>query len=504
MPENSLHNVSRQEATHPLMIWIPPFSFLDGYDPKLQLPPRWLRKFPTAIINYRWPGLVPESNSPPANGTESDDPGPKTPLHWPTPVHDVAFGYKWIIDNLAPLDLARRDIYVCGSYLGATLAASLALTETHPHEPMAVRGLVTYNGIYDWTTLLPDHPIHKIRPSDSTSTKPESLASLIRSINRDLAEPEEEEEDPTPFALLRQQAQVLFHSPDNLFDPFASPSLFFHTPALHIPPTFDQPIAPVTSAFSEAVDLLTNPARETDSVPNIYNDPDPVLHAEPNTYNDLDTCNDPGPVPHTEPDSYNDLDTYNDAGIYNNPDPYSGLDFVPHTDPDTFDDLDPEPRATPSSTTSSMLESYLSKPPRKSHLTFPPRKSTLRIPASLLLFDDLPPVATAPSSPEKPKRTRAAFKRWAPRPRDGFKPQASELAKLMIRSVELVELRERMRWDHEFEDSEARTVEAEARVRLAGVGADAKGGAEAALGVFDLNGEGERAVEEWLAERVGY
>lgn len=483
MRGNSLHNVSRQEATHPLMIWIPPFSFLDGYDPKLQLPPRWLRKFPTAIINYRWPGLVPDSNSPPATGTDGDG-GPKTPLYWPTPVHDVAFGYKWILDNLAPPDLARRDIYVCGSYLGATLAASLALTETHPHEPMAVRGLVTYNGMYDWTTLLPDHPIHNTKPGGSTSNKSGSLGALLHSINRDLAEPEKEEEDPTPFALLRQQAQVLFHSPDNLFDPFASPALFFHTPALHIPPTFDQPIAPATSALSEAVELLTNPAPETDSVPGIYNEPDPV--------------------PHTEPGTYNDLDIYNGPGISNYPDPYNGLDFIPHTDPDTYNDLDPESPATPSSTTSSMLDAYLSKPPRKSHLIFPPRKSTLRIPASLLLFDDLPTANTAPSSPEKSKRTRATFKRWGRRPRDGFKPQASELAQLMIRSVELVELRERMRWDHEFEDPEARTVEAEARVRLAGVGADAEGGTEAGLGVFDLNGEGERAVEEWLAERVGY
>ncbi|KAK0743800.1 hypothetical protein B0T18DRAFT_448403 [Schizothecium vesticola] len=405
----SLHNVSRHEAAHPLMIWIPPFSFLDGYDPKLQLPPRWLRKFPTAIINYRWPGFVPDSDSSPATGTNGDEGGPNIPLHWPTAAHDVAFGYKWIVDNLTPPDLARRDIYVFGSYLGASLAASLALTETHTHKPMAVRGLVTYNGIYDWTTLLPDHPIHKIRSSGSTSAKPASLASLLHSINRDLAEPEpeEEDEDPTPFALLHQQAPALFQSPANLFDPFASPSLLFHTPAIHIPPTFDQPLVPATSALSEAVDLLATTPPATD------------------------------PVPDTDPDTYNDL----------------------------------EP------------------PPRKSHLIFPPRKSTLRIPASLLLFDDFPP--------RLPRRLSR-------RPRDGFKPQAGELADLMIRSVELVELRERMQWDHEFEDPEARAAEAEARVRLAGVGADAEGGGEAGLGVFDLNGEGERAVEEWLAERVGY
>ncbi|KAK1827710.1 hypothetical protein QBC39DRAFT_314422 [Podospora conica] len=430
----SLHNVSRHEATHPLMIWIPPFSFLDGYDPKLQLPPRWLRKFPTATINYRWAGLVPESDNPPAaTGTDGEPGGSKTPLHWPTPVHDVAFGYKWIIDNLTPPDLGRRDIYVFGSYLGASLAVSLALTETHPHEPMAVRGLVTYNGIYDWTTLLPDHPIHKIE-STSHNNKPASLSSLLQSINRDLAEPEEEE-DPTPFGLLHQQAPVLFDSPADLFDPFASPCLFFQTPGLYIPPTFDQPLVPATSALSEAVDLLLDAA------------------------------------------------------------------------PDTFNDPNPETAATSPSSTTTSLDSYLLKPTRQYHLTFPPRRSTLRIPGSLILFDDLPPRSpanTAPTSAGKSRSARSGSRRRTRRPRDGFKPQATELAELMIRSVEKVELRERMLWDHEFEDPEARTAEAEARVRLVGVGADAEDGGEAGLGVFDLNGEGERAVEEWLAERVGY
>ncbi|KAK8069688.1 hypothetical protein PG994_006304 [Apiospora phragmitis] len=177
-----------RRGLNPLMIYLPPFW--DGDSEHLSQVPAFCRKYLTAVINYRWAGF----------GSVSD----------------------WILEHLAPLNSARRDIYVFGSYLGASLAASLALTETHPHERTAIRGFAAYNGIYNWTMFLPDHPIHKL-----PKNRPVNILEEI------LGQPT----DPG-FQEMKYNAETLFANPTGLFDPFASPCLFFHTPGLLVPPDF--------------------------------------------------------------------------------------------------------------------------------------------------------------------------------------------------------------------------------------------------------------------------
>lgn len=207
------------------MICVPPFSADDGGCFEAHLP--WaLRSHPTAIIDYRWPGSsILKHASPVPDGHLGQE--AISPVTWPMPLHDVSFAYSWMMQNLAPSGQGFRDVYVYGSYLGASLAAGLALTESHKNLRMTVRGLVAFNGIYDWTTFLPDHPVQKERRRRSQALSPDdSEASL--------------------FHRLRTHMPVLFQKPENLFDPFASPSLLFHSPPLWVPPTFaaELPISP--------------------------------------------------------------------------------------------------------------------------------------------------------------------------------------------------------------------------------------------------------------------
>ncbi|KAK3316121.1 hypothetical protein B0H66DRAFT_278820 [Apodospora peruviana] len=246
----SLHNISEHRPTAPLMVYIPPFpQETDGYRNKSDaVIPSWLRQYPTAVINYRWDGLFSDIDSSPPRSSQSSSSSSSAGaalhnVYWPTPIHDVLFGYSWIVQNLGAPPLSsrnseeptsRRDLYVCSSYLGASLAAGLALTESHWDQPTAVRGLINFNGIYNWTTFLPDHPINRLKEDESSSS-----SSL--------------------FSLLEQQAPALFQNPDNLFDPFASACLFFHSASLHVPPDFHTPLLErPSSGMTKAIDALSS------------------------------------------------------------------------------------------------------------------------------------------------------------------------------------------------------------------------------------------------------
>ena len=218
------------------MVWVPPVaSSLDEFGANV---PSWLQHLPTAVINYRWAGSSQTSDY--AASNHNAEPEGQSPafLSWPTPIHDTLFGYSWITKNLSPPNYGRRDVYVCGSYLGASLAAALALTESHSHHAMAVRGLVAYNGIYNWTTFLPDHPLRRAKEQDPA----------------DMAYSPTDDQPGSVFHYLQHQVPALFQSPADLFDPFASACLFFHTAGLLVPPDFETSSA--SSAFLRAVDLL--------------------------------------------------------------------------------------------------------------------------------------------------------------------------------------------------------------------------------------------------------
>ncbi|KAI1826686.1 hypothetical protein F4861DRAFT_41325 [Xylaria intraflava] len=216
-----LHNLAKVPSSEPLLVYLPPFitEELGG----LTRLPEFCEGRATAVINYRCMEDSDEDES--VHSDDSDREGiflRRFHPGWPAPLHDTLVAYTWIVNNLAPPDDQRRDIYVYGSYLGASLATSLALTETYPRKPMAIRGCVAHNGIYDWTMFFPEHPInwtHQLQPRDVLE---ESLTL------------------PGGFYFqeLKRMARILFKTPADLFDPFASPCLFFCTPELTIPSSF--------------------------------------------------------------------------------------------------------------------------------------------------------------------------------------------------------------------------------------------------------------------------
>ncbi|KAI0477761.1 hypothetical protein GGR56DRAFT_638617 [Xylariaceae sp. FL0804] len=357
-----LHNVAKVSSSEPLMIYLPPFStaVTASTGPAVQLP-KFCHSYPTAVIHYRWTSPQPE-------GGASDEEGRMFHPGWPAPIHDTLTAYTWLAANLGPTGHARRDIYVYGSYLGASLATALALTETHPHQKMACRGCIAYNGIYNWTTFLPDHPINK----PSSSRTPNFLGDILAPAR-----------DPA-FDAMRHEMEELFTMPQNLFDPFASPCLFFHTPGLLVPPSFG------ASAIRQS--------------------------------------------------------------------PLGASSFLP----DLLGDLNTAYTA-----------------PRKSPLGFPPRQSTLKIPETLLLFDSLPPLP--------PSSIRRRQRRTKDNVGNSFRGQAEDLANLMRRSINKIELKERMKWDVDWDGYD---VEAKRRVRFHDVGPDS--------GNLELNEEGDGIADAWL------
>lgn len=193
------------------------------------------------MIHYRW---VPNSSKEetPKQDFSDGHQGVREYFHptWPTPIHDTLKAYTWIVENLAPASSESRDIYVYGSHLGASLATSLALTESHSHERMAVRGCVAYNGIYNWTTFLPDHRINK--PPSAVS------GNLLEEILAHSGDPD--------FQALKKMSRELFDKPDDFFDPFASSCLLFQTPGLLVPPSFDDSAISPPTALTDLL-LLT-------------------------------------------------------------------------------------------------------------------------------------------------------------------------------------------------------------------------------------------------------
>lgn len=376
----SLHNIGKVSTSDPLMIYLPPYaSALPDEVPQI---PAFLRRYPTAVINYRWAGYHPfeELETPVTTATSEPSADESVPLvfpqRWPMPLHDTLQAYSWIAENLTPPAHTRRDVYVYGSYLGASLATSLSLTENHPHQRMGVRGCIAFNGIYNWTMFLPDHQINR-----SPSTK---AANVLENI---LGQPT----DPT-LQDLKQYLPDLFGEPSNLFDPFASACLFFHTPGLLVPQEFDKPADPVVSMLG-SVAVAGDEAQE-------------AIRA--------------------------------------------------------------------------LLQVMLDKPPRRSPLAFPPRKSTLKIPETLLLHTTLPPL---PATFQKRKRKAVTTNQ--------FKTQAHELAALMRRSLEKLELKDRSKWDEDFDGY----LEVDRRVQVYDIGKDNE--------LFQIPRYGEEMAQEWLENRLG-
>ncbi|KAK3303572.1 uncharacterized protein B0T15DRAFT_420885 [Chaetomium strumarium] len=458
----SLHNVSKQDAERPLLIFIPPFS---QPGPGLSTPlPSCLVDYPTAVIHYRWQAQEEEHK-------------PELPLHWPTPLHDVSFGYSWIAANLgsgSDSSANPRPAYVCGSYLGASLAAGLALTEAHVPVrslPMTIRGLVAHNGIYNWTMFLPDHPIHKLRFKPESPGTGRGLGFGLSSASVDDSPAPFEEEGI--FTELKHLTRALFSDPSNLFDPFVSTCLFFHSADLHVPDDFTTPLFPPNSSLSDeftaAVGSLAGSSTSSSSTSS--------------------------PTPDTE-------------------------SAAPEEEAESAESL----------LAKAATLAKQANPPRKGYLAFPPRDSTLRLPPTLFLYDrprEYSSLHSLPHPPESPVDAgRRLRRRGASTSKSNFRVQAMELIGLMMRSLDMQELRPKgpPPWEWEWEgdpggsgvnsargEEDPRMREIERRVQSCELPSSSFHSLESlmvvdkertGMGLGLLGKEGEAMVAEWLRERI--
>lgn len=322
-------------------------------------------------------------------------------------------------------------MYVYGSFLGAGLAASLALTEAHAHEPMAVRGLLALNGIYNWTIFLPGHPINDTR------------LRMDREWGLDLAGFERHQEDTGhDVGALKALVPRLFQQPANLFDPFASPVLFFHTAGMMVPPNFTERWRPEYLSDKSSAASVSSGSGSSDAI-----DPYDYVYSDPE---------DPPP-----------------------PTPFPDADTDPESDAETNSDSDASAIADPT----------MAPAPRRGYLAFPPRASSLKIPETLLLHSTPPPLPAVPDTVVGQRRRTAVWKKLK-NAENSFGSQAMGLAGLMRRSVNKLELKEKLRWDEDFEDPEG---EALRRVETADIGEEGLG----------QGTEAEERARQWLEERLG-
>lgn len=132
--------------------------------------------------------------------------------------------------------------------------------------------------------------------------------------------------------------------------------------------------------------------------------------------------------------------------------------------------------------------------PRKGYLTFPPLSSTLKIPETLLLHSTAPPLPKIPSSVVGQRRRVALWKKLK-NADNSFESQAAGLAGLMRRSVNKFELKERMRWDDDFENWDGEAVR---RISLEDTGEFEAGSDDE----FRMSDRVDDMAMQWLDQRM--
>lgn len=157
---------------------------------------------------------------------------------YPTPIHDVLAGYDWVLENLAHnrvmVDHAKQitenvSIGVCGQWIGGGLSTMLALTECRATNG-GVKAAAVGNAMVDWTSLLSasDSGI----PAETTDDQKRAFSNARRIGPSQFPARSGPSASNDAMLLLRS---TLFRRPDKYFDPFASPLLFFRTPASELP-----------------------------------------------------------------------------------------------------------------------------------------------------------------------------------------------------------------------------------------------------------------------------
>ncbi|KAF7891273.1 uncharacterized protein EAF02_001598 [Botrytis sinoallii] len=247
----------RDSPKTPLVIYLPPYpsSPLSSFHT-----PSWLlNSYPVINIPYRW----------------SHD--PKTSFRkqrshtFPIPLHDTLQAYSWLLKSYLPSLLPepkplestyfynnpkpiQRPLLIYGSYLGGTLATSIALTEsfTSSFLPTKIHSLIVHNGIFNWTPIstTPDPSIFHSESADSSPNLSYNRLSTL-----DLYE-----SSPWTTLTLHALKTRLFSSPSQTFDPFASPILFFRNSGISVPQRWPVPppasIPPTETSSFESTDSI--------------------------------------------------------------------------------------------------------------------------------------------------------------------------------------------------------------------------------------------------------
>jgi hypothetical protein len=225
------------------LIYLPPTGSTQQHKHRA-IPSHLINSNALARINYRWNHIPPPPRS---SSPESPSPSPLSlsshPSYanhpFPTPLHDTLHAYTFLINSFLPSFSSRsqtsssspytskfspksayytppttkhiqRPLIIYGSYLGGTLATSLALTESFASKqlPQRIAGLIVKNGIFDWSGI-------------GTSLPPES--------------PSLSQEGEWNEKSLHAIKYKLFTGPASTFDWFVSPVLFFRTAGLNVP-----------------------------------------------------------------------------------------------------------------------------------------------------------------------------------------------------------------------------------------------------------------------------
>lgn len=154
-------------------------------------------------------------------------------------------GYDWILKNVVHGFAAHNgwqntadvpNLSVCGELMGGSLASMLALTECHTLKP-GIGAAVVGNPVTDWTFSGPgiqlgeENSSIEPRKRKSQSKKESKLDSWTEFSNHT---------DGVSAQALLSARDMLFSKPENWFDPFASPLLFFRTSTSDV--SFDEPL----------------------------------------------------------------------------------------------------------------------------------------------------------------------------------------------------------------------------------------------------------------------
>lgn len=156
---------------------------------------------------------------------------------YPKPIHDILASYDWILKHLLPATRNDDSPYksdllklgVCGELIGGSLASMLALTECHVHRP-GISATALGNPIVDWNSPF-ELPVF-----DDTNELDKQLIAL------------------------RKKS---FTNAETRYDPFASPLLFFRTPA------FELPVPAYHSGFSSPPPATSNPESPAERDPSL-------------------------------------------------------------------------------------------------------------------------------------------------------------------------------------------------------------------------------------------